>query len=186
MSRTIRKKKRSHGPEEDSAYYQLLNGDWAFQYADKPADRNTEFFKEDYDVSDWDTIQVPGNWQTQGYDKPIYSNSTYPWTMNGGGSADTTNATAPTSYNPVGSYRRSFTVKPEMLEGGRQIFISFQGVESAFYLWINGQQVGYSEDSYTPADFNITPISTRVKTPSPSRYTAGRTAVTWRTRTSSV
>lgn len=86
--------------EEDSAYYQLLNGDWAFQYADKPADRNTEFFKEDYDVSDWDTIQVPGNWQTQGYDKPIYSNSTYPWTMNGGGSADTTNATAPTSYNP--------------------------------------------------------------------------------------
>ena len=143
--------------EEDSAYYQLLNGDWAFQYADKPADRNTEFFKEDYDVSGWDTIQVPGNWQTQGYDKPIYSNSTYPWTMNGGGSADTTNATAPTTYNPVGSYRRSFTVNPEMLEGGRQIFISFQGVESAFYLWINGQQVGYSEDSYTPADFNITP-----------------------------
>lgn len=73
-----------------------------------------------------------------------------------------------------------------MLEGGRQIFISFQGVESAFYLWINGQQVGYSEDSYTPADFNITPYLHEGETPSPSRYTAGRTAVTWRTRTSSV
>lgn len=143
--------------EENSAYYQLLNGEWAFQYAEKPADRNTEFYKEDYNVSDWDTIQVPGNWQTQGYDKPIYTNSTYPWTLNGGGKNDSTNATAPTEYNPVGSYRRSFTVEPEMLEGGRQVFISFQGVESAFYLWINGYQVGYSEDSYTPADFNITP-----------------------------
>ena len=142
---------------EDSAYVQMLNGDWNFQYAEKPAERNTEFFKEDYDVSGWDTIQVPGNWQTQGYDKPIYTNSTYPWTLNGGGANDSANATAPTGYNPVGSYRRSFTVEPEMLADGRQIFVSFQGVESAFYLWINGQQVGYSEDSYTPADFNITP-----------------------------
>ena len=81
--------------EENSAYYQLLNGEWAFQYAEKPADRNTEFYKEDYNVSDWDTIQVPGNWQTQGYDKPIYTNSTYPWTLNGGGKNDSTNATAP-------------------------------------------------------------------------------------------
>ncbi|WP_195984139.1 glycoside hydrolase family 2 TIM barrel-domain containing protein [Clostridium sp. D33t1_170424_F3] len=143
--------------EEDSQYYQLLNGEWSFQYAEKPADRNTEFYKENYDVSSWDTIQVPGNWQTQGYDKPIYTNSTYPWTLNGGGKNDYNNATAPTGYNPVGSYRRSFTVNPGMLDGGRQIFMSFQGVESAFYLWINGEQVGYSEDSYTPADFNITP-----------------------------
>lgn len=139
--------------ETESSYYQLLNGDWKFSIVDKPADRNLQFFREDYDVSGWDTVTVPQSWQTQGYDKPIYTNSTYPWT----GVEKPAPPTAPTMYNPVGSYRRSFTVNPELLVGERQVFVSLQGVESAFYLWINGQEVGYSEDSYTPAEFNITP-----------------------------
>jgi len=144
--------------EEDSAYYQLLNGEWYFEYAEKPADRNLEFYKEDYDVTGWDKIEVPQSWQTAGYDKPIYTNQKFPWTLPANGAQGYNNDTgaAPEAYNPVGSYRRDFTVNKEMLQGERQIFISFQGVESAFYVWVNGQPVGYSEDSYSPADFNIT------------------------------
>lgn len=143
---------------EESHYYQLLNGKWAFQLADKPADRNTEFFEEGYDVSGWDRIDVPRSWQTAGYDKPIYSNTTFPWRLTTQGSQGYNNDTgaAPETYNPVGSYKREFEVNKDMLQGERQIFVSFQGVESAFYVWVNGQEVGYSEDSYTPADFNIT------------------------------
>lgn len=142
----------------DSSYYQLLNGEWYFEHVDKPADRNLEFYQADYDVSEWDTITVPMSWQAAGYDKAIYTNITYPWTRAGnGGDTKDLNGTAPTKFNPVGSYRREFEIKPEMLEGNRQVFVSFQGVESAFYIWVNGHEVGYSEDSYTPADFNITP-----------------------------
>ncbi|MDR1156930.1 MAG: NPCBM/NEW2 domain-containing protein [Oscillospiraceae bacterium] len=142
------------GVKEASNYYQTLNGDWRFELADKPANRNTHFFEEGYDVSGWDTIKVPGNWQTQGYDQIIYSNTRYPWT----GVESPGAPGAPVTFNPVGSYRRTFVVKPELLADGRQIFVSFQGVESAFYLWINGRAVGYSEDSYTPAEFDITPF----------------------------
>ena len=87
--------------------------------------------------------------------------------------------------NPVGSYRRTFTV-PEAWKG-RQVFLQFDGVDSAFYLWINGQQVGYSEDSRTPAVFDITPLPAgRFRTCWPSKSTATATAATWRTRTSGV
>ena len=143
---------------EDSNYYQLLNGKWYFHYAEKPADRHKEFFKEGYDVSDWDQIDVPRSWQTAGYDKPIYSNTVFPWTLSAQGSQpyNLDTGIAPQQYNPVGSYKREFEVDKEMLQGERQIFVSFQGVESAFYVWVNGHEVGYSEDSYSPADFNIT------------------------------
>ncbi len=136
--------------KESSSNYQALNGDWKFQFSENPASRPKNFYEVDYDDSDWDTIPVPSSWQLEGYDYPIYTNITYPWT----GVENPNAPNAPTEYNPVGSYRETFTV-PEGWEE-REVFISFQGVESAFYLWVNGERVGYSEDSFTVAEFNIT------------------------------
>ncbi|TDT51977.1 glycoside hydrolase family 2 TIM barrel-domain containing protein [Fonticella tunisiensis] len=146
----INKDIANRGIRVDSEYLKLLNGTWKFNLANNPDSRPVDFYKEDYDVSGWREIKVPSNWQVEGYDHPIYTNITYPWT----GVENPNPPYAPTKYNPVGSYRRTFTL-PENWDG-RQIFISFQGVESAFYVWVNGQKVGYSEDSYTPADFDIT------------------------------
>ncbi|MGC8716408.1 MAG: glycoside hydrolase family 2 TIM barrel-domain containing protein [bacterium] len=133
-----------------STNYISLNGKWRFHWAKNPEERPKEFYKEDYDVSRWIELPVPSNWQLYGYDYPIYTNITYPWT----GYEQPKPPFAPTVYNPVGSYRRTFTIPDNWRE--REIFISFQGVESAFYLWINGRFVGYSEDSRTPAEFDIT------------------------------
>jgi len=140
-------------PFEDmisSPYYISLNGSWKFYWVKNPDERPREFYKEDYDVSGWAEIPVPSNWQLFGYDYPIYTNITYPWT----GYEQPKPPFAPTIYNPVGSYRRTFTIPDDWR--GREIFISFQGVESAFYLWVNSRFVGYSEDSRTPAEFDIT------------------------------
>ncbi len=126
-----------------------LNGTWKFNFVTTPHDRNTEFFKNDYDVSAWDDIEVPSNWQTKGYDVPKYTDTRLPWE----GVETPPLGVSPTIYNPVGSYKRDFTVPSNFDD--KEVFVSFQGVESAFYLWINGQYVGYSEDSYTPAEFNI-------------------------------
>ena len=134
-----------------SPNYLSLDGVWKFNLADNPGERQKYFYMESFDVSSWDDIQVPGNWQIQGYDKPIYTNFDYPWT----GWENPEPPNAPTLYNPVGSYRTIFTL-PENWDG-KEVFISFQGVESAFYVWVNGQPVGYSEDSYTPAEFRLTP-----------------------------
>ena len=134
----------------ESSCYQSLNGAWKFNWVEKPSDRPLDFYKEDFDVSAWPDIHVPGNWQLQGYDYPIYTNATYPWV----GYGWVEPPAAPTIYNPVGSYRREFSI-PESWEN-RPVFVSFQGVESAFYLWVNGEFVGYSEDSYTPAEFDLT------------------------------
>jgi beta-galactosidase len=137
------------GDRTRSIYTHSLNGKWKFNIADRPRDKVEGFFRPDFDVSGWDDITVPGNWQLQGYDYPIYTNITYPWT----GYEKPTPPNAPTVYNPVGAYRTTFT-RPNW--GGRQISVVFDGVESAFYLWVNGGYVGYSEDSYTPAEFDIT------------------------------
>lgn len=145
--------------KEASPYYQSLNGMWKFQLVDSPVDRNTEFYKEGYDVSGWDEIKVPSNWQTEGYDSPKYTDTRLPWEgvedprANYGLEEDSPRGVAPTIYNPVGSYKTTFTTPSDW--DGKEIFVSFQGVESAFYLWINGEKVGYSEDSYTPAEFDI-------------------------------
>ena len=136
--------------KEESSSYMLLNGDWKFQYVENPSLRNTEFYQNGYDVSDWDTIKVPSNWQTEGYDYPKYTDTRLPWE----GVEIPELGVAPTIYNPVGSYKRTF-VTPENWQN-KETFVSFQGVESAFYLWVNGIFVGYSEDSYTPSEFNIT------------------------------
>jgi beta-galactosidase len=138
------------GDRTASPYYLSLNGTWKFHIADNPAQKDQDFYLDDADVSDWGDIVVPGNWQTQGYDYPIYTNVQYPWT----GYENPRPPQAPTVYNPVGSYRREFTIPTGW--DGRQVFLSFQGVESAFYVWINGHYIGYSEDSYTPAEFNVT------------------------------
>lgn len=133
-----------------------LNGDWKFHWSPNPASRPKDFFERDYDVSGWKTIPVPSNWQMQGHGIPQYINIQYPFATH----PPYVMAEPPkdfTSYarrNPVGSYRREFTMAA--LPQGQQTFLVFDGVDSAFYLWINGQKVGYSQDSRTPAEFNIT------------------------------
>jgi beta-galactosidase len=133
-----------------SPWYQTLAGTWKFFHVDKPASRNTTFFQDNYDVSAWKDIAVPGSWQVQGYDKPIYTNVTYPWS----GTDNISPPAAPKNFNPVGHYRREFTV-PEGWSGKR-IRLYFDGVESAYYVWVNGTYVGYSENSFTGHEFDVT------------------------------
>jgi beta-galactosidase len=135
------------GLRGQSPFYQSMNGQWKFHWVPKPADRPADFFRTTFDDSAWKTIRVPSNWQFEGYDVPIYVNIKYPW-----GRPDPPNI--PADNNPVGSYRRRFTVPAAWT--GRDVYLTFDGVESAFYLWVNGERVGYSEDSRTPAEFNIT------------------------------
>jgi len=135
------------GDASASPWTVSLNGKWSFNWSQNPAQRPTEFFRPDFDVSGWGTIPVPANWQLHGYGYPIYTNVRYPW-------GDPDPPRVPHDFNPVGSYRRTFTVPEDW--AGRQIYLSFGGVSSAFYLWVNGQEVGYSQGSRTPAEFNIT------------------------------
>ncbi|MFC8425629.1 glycoside hydrolase family 2 TIM barrel-domain containing protein [Streptomyces sp. NPDC057236] len=137
-----------------SPYRQSLDGTWKFAYADRPEDRDPDFHRTDTDDADWDTIPVPSVWQLHGHDFPIYLNITYPyWGPNGRGE-DPQPPAAPTRYNPVGQYRRTFTVPRDWK--GRRTFLHFEGVKSAHYVWINGELVGYDEDSYTPSEYDIT------------------------------
>ncbi|PIB35721.1 hypothetical protein BFP72_10110 [Reichenbachiella sp. 5M10] len=135
------------GDRSLSDQYLLLNADWKFHWAATPEERPKEFYQESYDVSDWDEIPVPGDWQMYGYDYPIYTNIKYPFPKN--------KPFIDHSYNPVGSYRHSFEL-PEEWATERDLVIHLGGVNSAFYLWINGEKVGYSQDSKLPAEFNIT------------------------------
>ena len=144
------------GNPAESPWFQSLNGTWKFNWAPEPDGRPTDFYKPDFDVSQWDDIPVPSNWQMKGYGVPLYSNIPYPFKKD----PPRVMGEPPkefTSYsqrNPVGSYRRTFTVPESWV--GRQVFLQFDGVDSAFYLWINGKEVGYSQGSRTPALFNIT------------------------------
>ena len=131
-----------------SSYYKSLNGMWKFFWVSKPTAAPADFFKNGYDSSSWNNIEVPSNWQMEGYDKKIYVNIQYPF-------VPVDPPRAPKDFNPVGSYIKNFTVPDNW--GGRQVFLFFTAVEAAFYLWINGEVVGYSQDSKTPAEFNITP-----------------------------
>ena len=134
----------------ESPFYMTLSGTWKFSWSDNPSKRNNTFYNDVADVSSWSNITVPGNWQTQGFDYPIYTNVTYPWT----GRENPPPPQAPIIYNPVGSFRRNFTLPSSW--DGRQIFLSFQGVGSAFYVWINGNYVGYGEDTFTPKEYDVT------------------------------
>ena len=143
------------GDRERSPYRLSLDGTWKFAYVDRPDDRDKDFYGTDVDDSGWDTIPVPSAWQLHGYDFPIYVNITYPWWGPNGGGEDAQPPAAPTRYNPVGQYRRTFTVPRNW--SGRRTFLHFEGVKSAHYVWINGELVGYHEDSYTSAEYDITP-----------------------------
>jgi len=136
------------GDRLNSDFCRLLNGEWKFNWVETPDKRPVDFYQTDFDDSKWSTIPVPSNWQMLGYGTPIYTNVRYPFKKNPPFIAN--------DNNPVGSYRRYFKVPLDWKE--RQIFIHFDGVESAFYLWINGEKVGYSQGSRTPAEFNITPL----------------------------
>jgi beta-galactosidase len=134
---------------ENSLFYKSLNGLWKFNWVKKPANRPIDFYKPHYDVSSWKDIPVPSNWQLHGYGIPIYTNSKYPYSIKRRNIPSIDH-----DYNPVGSYRINFTI-PDTWEGS-EIYIHFDGVDSAFYVWINGNKVGYSQGSRTPAEFNIT------------------------------
>ncbi len=144
------------GARAVSAYVQSLNGDWKFNWVKRPEERPVDFHQPDFDSSAWKTIPVPSNWQMEGYGVPIYVNTSYPFKK----SPPQIMLEPPghfTSYelrNPVGSYLTSFSMPDDWKD--RETVIHFGGVESAFYLWINGEMVGYSQGSYTPAEFNIT------------------------------
>ncbi|MEV5136622.1 glycoside hydrolase family 2 TIM barrel-domain containing protein [Streptomyces syringium] len=135
----------------DSPYYRSLNGVWRFHWSPNPAEHPKGIAEDDFDDSGWDHVTVPGNWEMQGYPEPVYLNVRYPWI----GHEQPTPPQVPTVFNPVGSYRHTFTVPRDW--AGRRVLISFQGVKSAFYVWVNGRRVGYSEDSYTPAEFDVSP-----------------------------
>ena len=134
------------GDPEASPLRMSLNGDWRFNWRRKPADRPMGFESPQFDDSGWALLPVPSNWQMHGYGIPIYTNVTYPFKVDP--------PRIPHDYNPVGSYRRKFTLPDGW--AGRQVFVHFDGVKSAFYLWLNGKMVGYSQGSMTPAEFNIT------------------------------
>jgi beta-galactosidase len=123
-----------------------LDGTWKFNWVKSPDQRPFWFFRNDYDTRDWKDTDVPSNWQMRGYDIPIYVNISYPFKMNP--------PYIPHEWNPVGSYKRTFKVPSEWKN--KEVFLHFGAVSSAFYVWINEDLVGYSEDSKMPAEFNIT------------------------------
>jgi len=135
------------GDKSASPWYQSLNGLWKFNWVKKPADKPKNFHLEDYEDSNWTYFPVPANWEVHGYDYPIYLDEKYPFTT------QWPNVSA--EYNPVGSYRRTIDIPKNWLE--RDVILYFGAVKSALYVWVNGQEVGYSQGSKTPAEFNITP-----------------------------
>lgn len=136
--------------EKNESFRQNLNGLWKFQYARNLAEAPDGFEAEDFDCKGWEDIRVPAHIQMEGYDKPQYVNVQYPWD----GHEAIEPGEIPTQFNPVASYAKYFTV-PENMQGKR-LFVSFQGVESGFALWCNGSYVGYSEDTFTPSEFELT------------------------------
>jgi beta-galactosidase len=168
----------------NSPNYRSLDGLWKFNWVKTPDQRPYWFFKDDYDTRDWKDIEVPSNWQMKGYDVPVYANITYPfWTYEdvfnspvplksvASPRPEIKDAKAPGSppstyvykkappfiphdWNPVGSYKKTFTIPSDWKD--KEVFLQFGAVSSAFYVWVNEKLVGYSEDSKTPAEFNIT------------------------------
>ena len=133
-----------------------LDGEWLFRWSRNPEERAVDFYREDYDVSSWGKIKVPGNWQTQGYGTPIYTNIEYPFQRNRPSvtSEPPKDWTAYENRNPVGQYVTYFDVSKDMLS--KNLILHFGGVHSAMYLWVNGQKVGYSQNSMSPAEFDVT------------------------------
>ena len=146
-----------------SPWFSSLNGDWKFMWSPNADERPTDFFQTDFDDSGWDTIPVPSNMETQGYGVAIYTNVQYPWgpterrgRRNRDRDREPRSLTIPKVNSHVGSYRRTFEV-PKTWDG-RRIHIIFDGVNSFFFLWVNGQKIGMSKDSRTVAEFDITDV----------------------------
>ena len=148
-----------------SPYYMDLDGVWKFKWVGNPANAPKNVFGSDYNDAGWDNIDVPASWQVYGirkgknWDKPLYCNVAYPFSYDRNTYSIMAERPGWFSYNsnmpnPVGTYRRQFTLPDEW--DGRDIYIRFNGVGHGYYLWINGQRIGYSEDSYLPSEFNIT------------------------------
>jgi beta-galactosidase len=132
---------------KSSPYMQILNGSWKFHLAPCPEEVPDGFQTEVFDVADWANITVPGNWQLQGFDDiPIYTNVAYPFPPN---------PPFVPRENPTGCYRHTFALDPAWF--GRRVYLLFESVDSAFYLWVNGREVGYSQDSRLPVEFDVTP-----------------------------
>lgn len=137
------------GDPTKSPYRASLNGSWKFHGSLRPAERPLDFYRSDYDDTAWRNMPVPASWQMHGFDIPIYTNIIYPWPQD-----PREPPNVPYTFNPVGSYRTTFVVPPGW--NNRQVYLHFAGVDSAFYVWVNGAKLGYHEDSRTPAEFNIT------------------------------
>jgi len=136
-------------PKQSSRYYSL-SGDWRFHWSPKPSERPADFYKTEFLDRNWNTLPVPSNWEMRGYGLPIYTNIVYPFA--------TDEFEAPKDWNPVGSYRRIFELPASWewdSKSSEQVYLHFEGVNSAFYVWVNGQKVGYSQGSRTPAEFNV-------------------------------
>ncbi|MFB6454266.1 glycoside hydrolase family 2 TIM barrel-domain containing protein [Chitinophaga sp. Hz27] len=141
--------------KEKSANFLSLNGSWKFNWVQDPRKRPQDFYKTDYNDSGWDNFKVPANWEVNGYGLPIYVNQPYEFAgRRKTGAALNAPFDIPEDNNPVGSYRKKFTL-PENWNG-KQVFIHLGAVKSAFFIWINGKKVGYSEDSKLAAEFDIT------------------------------
>ena len=149
--------------KEKNPLLQSLNGQWEFAYSKNVMERPVDFYKETFDASGFDKIMVPGHIELAGYDKIRYINTMYPWEgkeyHRGAYSMEATGAEegmfSEAQYNPVGSYIKYFDLDNNMC--GKRIHICFEGVEEAMYLWLNGQFIGYAEDSFTPSEFDLTP-----------------------------
>ena len=149
--------------KEKNPLLQSLNGQWEFAYSKNVMERPVDFYKETFDASGVDKIMVPGHIEQAGYDKIRYINTMYPWEgkeyHRGAYSMEATGAEegmfSEAQYNPVGSYIKYFDLDKSMC--GKRIHICFEGVEEAMYLWLNGQFIGYAEDSFTPSEFDLTP-----------------------------
>ena len=149
--------------KKENALIQSLNGQWEFAFSKNVKSRPENFYEEDFDAKNFDKIMVPGHIELAGYDKIRYINTMYPWEgkeyRRGAYSMESTGDGAgmfsEAEYNPVGSYIKRFDLDPELCS--KRVRICFEGVEEAMYLWLNGQFVGYAEDSFTPSEFDLTP-----------------------------
>ena len=185
---------------ENSKFWQSLNGDWKFHWAPDPDSRPADFYQTNYDVTSWDVIPVPSSWNIYGiqkdgslkYGTPIYVNQPVIFQHSvkvddwRGGVMRTppANWTTYKHRNEVGSFRRDFEIPQDW--DGREVFISFDGVDSFFYLWINGKYVGFSKNSRNTANFNITPYLQKGKNIVAAEYIVARMVHFWRHRICSV
>ena len=135
----------------NSSLRQALDGQWRFSWSPNPASRPETFWQEGYDLTNFGTITVPGHMETQGYGQIQYINKLYPWD----GHAYLRPPQIDWEDNPVGCYVREFDLDPGLM--GKTVCVSFQGIEQAAYVWLNGQFIGYCEDTFTPSEFDLTP-----------------------------